>query len=110
MKINEVFKIDRYSEAYEFAIANDCTIQEIGRDENGARQFKIVKIERDVEAETLGQLREQREVECFAIINRGVLWYNTLTEQQKLELDKWYKAWLDVTETMVIPEKPSWLK
>ncbi|MBQ8443788.1 MAG: hypothetical protein IJX25_00330 [Clostridia bacterium] len=56
------------------------------------------------------QLRYRRENECFSIINRGTLWYNTLTEEQRLELDVWYKSWLDVTITKEIPRKPSWLK
>lgn len=55
-------------------------------------------------------LRVQREVECFSIINRGALWYNTLTEEQLVELNTWYNAWLDITETKVIPVKPSWIK
>lgn len=47
---------------------------------------------------------------CFTVVDRGQLWYESLTEEQYLELQAWYKAWLDVTETKVIPEKPSWLK
>ena len=58
----------------------------------------------------LSDLRALRETDCFEVINRSTLWYNTLTEEQKTELDAWYHAWLDVTETLVIPEKPSWLK
>ena len=50
-----------------------------------------------------------REIECFPIINRGTLWYSKLTVEQMSELDNWYQAWLDVTETKEIPEKPSWL-
>lgn len=60
--------------------------------------------------EILNYLRSQREAECFEIINRGKLWYDTLTETQVKELTAWYKAWLDVTETKEIPTKPSWLK
>lgn len=55
-------------------------------------------------------LRSRREYECFSYVNRGGLWYDLLTEQQKQELKEWYQAWLDVTNTKVIPEKPSWLK
>lgn len=62
------------------------------------------------EEEILDQLRYQREEECFLIINRGQLWYDTLTEEQLADLQAWYKAWLDVTETKTIPEKPTWLK
>ena len=57
----------------------------------------------------LMNLRNQREVECFPIINRGKLWYDNLTTEQIAELNKWYNAWLDVTETKVIPNKPNWL-
>ena len=58
----------------------------------------------------LMQLRLRRENECFSVVNRGMLWYNTLTEDQIDELDKWYHAWLDVTETNIIPNKPEWIK
>ena len=57
----------------------------------------------------LDVLRKQREIECFDIVNRGIVWYDTLTAEQKQELAEWYRAWLDVTETRVIPTKPSWL-
>lgn len=57
----------------------------------------------------LMNLRNQREVECFPIINRGKLWYDNLTTKQIAELNEWYNAWLDVTETKVIPNKPNWL-
>lgn len=58
----------------------------------------------------LYELRRQRETECFAVINRGSLWYDRLTYVQRAELADWYQAWLDVTETKIIPEKPYWLK
>lgn len=54
-------------------------------------------------------LRAKRERECFSIVNRGQLWYDTLTENQKIKLKKWYIAWLDVTDTLVIPDKPDWI-
>ena len=57
----------------------------------------------------LDVLRKQREIECFDIVNRGMVWYDTLTAEQKQELAEWYRAWLDVTDTRVIPTKPSWL-
>lgn len=53
--------------------------------------------------------RKQREIECFPVINRGPLWYDTLTEEQLSELKTWYRAWLDGTNTQTIPEKPEWL-
>lgn len=55
-------------------------------------------------------LRKQREKECFSIINRGQLWYSQLDVVQLEELEVWYQEWLDVTETLTIPEKPNWLE
>lgn len=54
-------------------------------------------------------LRAQREKECFSYINRGIMWYERLTAQQKKELESWYDSWLNVTDTLEIPEKPSWI-
>jgi hypothetical protein len=54
-------------------------------------------------------LREERERVCFPIINRGKLWYDTLSIEQLTELRVWYRAWLDVTETLTIPITPEWI-
>lgn len=58
----------------------------------------------------LKMLRRRREAECFPVINRGYLWCTQLTEQQLVELNEWYTDWLNVTETLVMPETPDWLK
>ena len=55
-------------------------------------------------------LRLRRERECFKIINRGQPWYDMLTTEQRYDIATWYSAWLDVTETNFIPDKPEWLK
>ena len=55
------------------------------------------------------ELRDRRENECFTIINRGQLWYDSLSSIQRSELYDWYNAWLIVTETLEIPKKPEWL-
>lgn len=68
---------------------------------------KAVVIQTEEENE---QLRVERDKECFAIINRGWLWYDTLSEKQTKELRKWYQDWLDVTATRRKPDRPSWLK
>lgn len=57
----------------------------------------------------LQQLRAKRSSECFPIINRGELWYDKLTADQRTELSAWYEAWLDVTETKAIPKTPDWV-
>lgn len=68
---------------------------------------KAVAIQTEEENE---KLRIERDNECFSVVNRGWLWYDTLTEKQTKELRKWYQDWLDVTETRKKPDKPSWLK
>ena len=60
--------------------------------------------------DAMAEFRRRRTNECFSVINRGVLWHETLTVEQANELRKWYQAWLDVTDTFVVPENPSWLK
>ena len=72
--------------------------------ENG--KFVTFKTETEMKAK---QLRVRREKECFPIINRGELWYNKLTDEQKQELSAWYEAWLDAPATGVAPQKPEWL-
>lgn len=54
-------------------------------------------------------IRARRDVECFPIVNRGKLWYESLTQDQAIELRSWYYAWLNATETGVIPQPPCWL-
>jgi hypothetical protein len=54
-------------------------------------------------------LRSQRDKACFPYVNRGEMWYSRLSAEQKEELGAWYQAWLDVTDTKVIPEMPEWL-
>lgn len=66
--------------------------------------------ETHVTEEIKAEYRIRREKECFAVVNRGQLWYEGITLQQMVELRQWYKAWLKVTETMVVPEKPAWLE
>ena len=66
--------------------------------------------EKENKLEALRQtLKLRRETECFSYINRGQLWYDRLSEEQKSELDKWYSDWLKVTDTLSAPKKPEWL-
>lgn len=66
----------------------------------------IVKSETKKE---LDYLRALREKQCFAIVNRGKLFYDQLTIEQEEELRIWYFKWLNVTETFEIPARPSFL-
>ena len=78
--------------------------------ENGKLLYDVNKNDVIAHEKYLTELREMREKECFKIINRGILWYNTLTEDQVAELGQWYQAWLDVTDTLVVPTTPEWIK
>lgn len=73
---------------------------------NGKLVVEKERYEHDRLVETI---RERRQIECFSIVNRGEVWYNLLTTEQKAELQQWYEAWLDAPETLIIPEKPHWL-
>ena len=59
--------------------------------------------------EQIDALRQQRALECFSVINRGKAWYDLLTLDQETELKQWYRDWLNVTETLIIPSPPAWL-
>lgn len=78
--------------------------------DEGDYKYEIVKAPELSMEIRQSNLRELRETECFAVINRGKVWYDNLTATQLQELDAWYKAWLDVTNTMVVPTAPGWLK
>ena len=80
------------------------------RYEDGHLTYDAEAYERHVTEETKEEYRQRREKECFSVINRGQLWYETMNLQQIIELRSWYKAWLNVTETMVVPERPAWLE
>lgn len=53
--------------------------------------------------------RSLRERICFPIVNRGKAWYDRLTAVQETELNTWYDAWLNITETYIIPDTPTWV-
>lgn len=56
-------------------------------------------------------LRNDRETECFDVVNRGDIWYKKFvnTPEREIEFEAWYQAWLDVTETLEKPIKPEWI-
>ena len=76
-------------------------------------EYKIFLQKQNEELE-LQNLRQQRQDECFSIINRGKLWYDNLTEEQLAELQDWYHDWLTLpnrygTDAFEMPIKPKWL-
>ncbi len=91
---------DWFAEHFEEFKYNPATgelIRDMGREDALANQ------------RTAEELRVRREKECFSVINRGEMWYSLLTDEQKEELKVWYKAWLDVTETLSPPEPLAWV-
>lgn len=76
---------------------------------DGSLVYDEEKDKQIAEENELERLRILREKECFSVINRGQAWYNSLTSEQSAELQEWYQAWLNVTETKEIPEKPDWI-
>lgn len=90
------------------SIPEDCYINDFDCVDN-SYSFNKTKYNARKEKYNLDILREKREVECFPIINRGKLWYDSLNELQLAELDCWYKSWLNVTITKLLPLKPLWL-
>lgn len=55
------------------------------------------------------EIRTRRVAECFAVVNRGKIWYDRLSEEQETELADWYEAWLNAPETLVVPDRPEWM-
>ena len=110
MKLNEIFKIDKYSQAYDYALSNDFLIQEIQPNEQGERQFQIIQqLALQTEDDDLQVIRARREQECFSVVNRGKVWYNKLSKEQEEELAAWYEAWLEAPEKKVVPIRPTWI-
>ena len=77
---------------------------------DGTLVYDAAAYEKHLDEELKAEYRQRREKECFAVVNRGQLWYEGVSITQLLDLRQWYQAWLNVTETMVGPEKPTWLE
>ena len=80
--------------------------------QDGKLQFNNERSKLRKKQTQIWQLRSQREEECFSIINRGDVWYSKVvnTEERRQELAAWYQDWLNVTNTLTPPKKPSWIK
>ncbi len=72
-------------------------------------QVYIPYTEEELAERKRAEIRLRRETECFAVINRGKLWYDRLSVVQEVQLADWYEAWLNAPETLVVPERPSWI-
>ncbi len=58
----------------------------------------ILRVKTLTKEEILNNLRILREEQCFSIVNRGLVWYAQIDNSQNLELTRWYKEWLDITD------------
>ena len=54
-------------------------------------------------------LRNIRRRDIFPIIDRP-LWFEELTEEQKEDIRRWRREWLEAPETLEMPKKPTWLE
>ena len=113
VKILDKFGFQSFPETEDMVEIEDSLLKEIGKTKCfDVEKQKVVDYDNSakVKERLISKLRNQRERECFPIINRGQLWYANLTAIQHAELQEWYTDWLNVTETLVVPEKPSWLE
>lgn len=55
-------------------------------------------------------VRIQRNIAFNKYIDKSVLWYESLTDEQKRELKIWYETWKDAPKTGIIPQPLSWFK
>mgnify|MGYP003391155391 CR=1 FL=1 len=100
----DMSSMEEFIERYPHDITDDAHFYQDGQvvcDEELQHEVQLEQIRK--------KLRRQRKQVCFPIVNRGMCWYNDLSDQQKEELQNWYHAWLDVTETLEAPPTPSWL-
>lgn len=72
--------------------------------------YELAEVPAPTVEEQREYIRQLRVSKCFSYINRGQLWYDMLTADQKAELKEWYISWLDAPATLTIPEPPEWLK
>ena len=93
----ELDRLFDYANAYKYDQKTNSIIFDVNK-------YNIMELEAKK-----NELRKRREIECFSIINRGELWYETLTQNQKEELSIWYNDWLNVTDTMTVPEPILWV-
>ena len=97
---------------YEFVLRLKNATEEKGIKSGENKIFDTNPLQSNINAieEKKKELRQQREKECFSIVNRGQVWYEQLTIEEKLELYVWYKNWLNVTDNLQVPVKPKWIK
>jgi len=74
--------------------------------ENGRLKVDVTPRPIDEQKNIIRRLRKNR---VFPIINRSQMWFNSLTEEQKQDIQIWYQDWLNAPQTLKMPKRPSWL-
>lgn len=111
--ISEMFKIKMDNcTTYELEGSIDHSLIDGYTYQDGKLQFSNERFKQGQKESQKCRLRNQRETECFAYVNRGDKWYEMFvnTDERKQEFEKWYQDWLDVTQTLTVPQKPKWLR
>ena len=70
--------------------------------------FSESKYEQRKKMAIINELRHSREKKCFAIANRN-FFFNEATIAEMAEINNWYTAWLNVTDTLVVPIVPHYI-
>ena len=100
MEIGTVFTLDEYSEAYEFATENSCTIEEIEA-KGDERQFKIVEIPEPTVDELQAEARAVRNsyLEKYVDPKQLVMVWDSLSVDERNTYADYRKYLLDYTNS-----------
>ena len=74
----------------------------MGKKEKKRRYYELAKEQFPSDEINRKYLRLERE-------SHNYLRYSELTKTQKDDLKQWRKKWLDVTDTLTIPDRPLWM-
>ena len=84
---------------------------------DGSYSFNYAKYDTDLYEKKMAYIRNKRDWECFRYVNRGQVWYDTLTQEQREEIQTWYADWLNLTnredlniDNPQYPTPPSFIK
>jgi len=80
------------------------------------REFDIEKYHTRIKEKYINDLRKLRAIQCFSVVDRSKIWWDTLSEEQVSEIKDWYNEWLDIpnqqlqsVERLPLPIKPNFL-
>lgn len=96
MQLNQIFKIEQYSEAFEYISQNGYTIKEIEKDINGNRQFQIVEIPKPSQKQ-LAEQEIQRLKDLLSSTDYKAIKYaeGLFTEEEYAETKALRQSWRD---------------